>query len=194
MTCILHHRVTTLSHPANAKLTPPRRDLHRAPSSQLSAPRAPSAPFTIQSTPPLTSRSTHQLRIRPRPRHAGTMSTPSPHSSTPDLSTTATTAIGNDPLSSGLQALLNPSIRTTTQKLSNVYLAQQELSGELERLVAQLQNYLEVTDPPVLRATVVKLVETRKRLGRVNNSLQTLQTRINRVYLVLSRARIPGGA
>ncbi|KAI5815122.1 hypothetical protein BZA77DRAFT_355811 [Pyronema omphalodes] len=111
---------------------------------------------------------------------------------TPDLSTTTTT--NSDPLASSLQSLLTPSIRTTTQKLSNVYLAQQELSGELERLVGLLQGYLDGTEPPVLRATVVKLGETRRRLKGVNDSLQTLQTRINRVYLVLSRARIPGGA
>jgi hypothetical protein len=59
-------------------------------------------------------------------------------SPTPELSTTATTdADATDPLAVGLQTLLNPSIRTTTQKLSNVYLAQQELSGELERLVSR---------------------------------------------------------
>ncbi|KAF8532643.1 hypothetical protein BDD12DRAFT_868654, partial [Trichophaea hybrida] len=118
-------------------------------------------------------------------------------SPTPELSTTATTdadplAVA-DPLASGLQALLNPSIRTTTQKLSNVYLAQQELSGELDRLVGQLQRYLDTTDPPILRQTVVKLADTRRRLVAVNNALQALQARINRVYLQLSRQRIPGG-
>jgi hypothetical protein len=55
-------------------------------------------------------------------------------SPTPELSATTET----DPLAAGLQTLLNPSIRTTTQKLSNVYLAQQELSGELERLVSRI--------------------------------------------------------
>ncbi|KAI5850679.1 hypothetical protein BZA05DRAFT_399958 [Tricharina praecox] len=123
------------------------------------------------------------------------MATPPNPSPTPDLSTTATTDGDTpaDPLAEGLQALLNPSIRTTAQKLSNVYLAQQELSGELERLVSQLQRYLDTTEPPVLRATVLKLADMRKRLVGVNTALHALQTRINRVYLQLSRQRIPGG-
>lgn len=72
------------------------------------------------------------------------MATPPNPSPTPDLSTTATTDGDTpaDPLAEGLQALLNPSIRTTAQKLSNVYLAQQELSGELERLVSRMLTQL----------------------------------------------------
>jgi hypothetical protein len=68
------------------------------------------------------------------PTHPNTTDSLSP---TPELSTTT----DPDPLAAGLQTLLNPSIRTTTQKLSNVYLAQQELSGELERLVSRIPPF-----------------------------------------------------
>ena len=71
-----------------------------------------------------------------------------------------------------------------------------------------LQNYLDTTDPPMLRRTVVKLANTGKRLKAVNSwfaiqvrrrsmlmdgvdSLSTLQTRINKIYLQLSKQRIP---
>ena len=77
-----------------------------------------------------------------------------------------------------------------------------------------LQKYLDSTSPPVLRATVVKLADTRKRLVGVNSTsyppspcflrgevamadglyldaLLAVQNRINRVYLQLSRQRIP---
>ncbi|KAI5785902.1 hypothetical protein EDC01DRAFT_778922 [Geopyxis carbonaria] len=86
-------------------------------------------------------------------------------SPTPELSETSATS---DPLATGIKALLDPTVRLTTDKLSAVYLAQQELSGELERLVSQLQRYLDTTDPPSLRGTVVKLAGTTKRLAAVN--------------------------
>jgi len=130
--------------------------------------------------------SVHQLNPTSPEHRTPTMSTPTP-SATPELS-----ASSPDPLATSIQSLLDPSIRATTQKLSAVFLAQQELSGELERLVDQLQHYLDTTEPPELRRTVVKLVETKKRLAGVNSSLQTLQQRINRVYLVLSKARAAG--
>lgn len=44
---------------------------------------------------------------------------------------------GEDPLAQGLQTLLNPSIRVTSQTLSSVFLAQQELSGEIQRLASR---------------------------------------------------------
>ncbi|KAA8910768.1 hypothetical protein FN846DRAFT_904725 [Sphaerosporella brunnea] len=88
------------------------------------------------------------------------MTSPADPSPTPELSA----AQASDPLAAGLQTLLDPSIRTTTQKLSAVYLAQQELAGELERLVSQLQRYLDTTEPPALRDTVLKLADTRRRL------------------------------
>ena len=64
---------------------------------------------------------------------------PFPHDTDPALSSLAPTpslAEHADPLTTGIKALLDPSVRSTTEKLSEVYLAQQELSGELERLVS----------------------------------------------------------
>lgn len=83
-------------------------------------------------------------------------------------------------------------------------------------MVAVLQQFLDVADPPVLRNTVVRLADTRRRLADVNSwpplssvphwvpdladsdgrkdALLVLQTRINRTYVQLNRQRIPGGA
>ena len=71
------------------------------------------------------------------------MSTPTP-SATPELS-----ASSPDPLATSIQSLLDPSIRATTQKLSAVFLAQQELSGELERLVDRTSSPAEKGWDPV---------------------------------------------
>ena len=53
------------------------------------------------------------------------------------LAPTPSLAEHSDPLATGIKTLLDPSIRSTTEKLSEVYLAQQELGGELERLVSR---------------------------------------------------------
>ena len=59
---------------------------------------------------------------------------------TADAAATATAPAaeeeGEDPLAQGLQTLLNPSIRMTSQTLSSLFLAQQELNGEIQRLTS----------------------------------------------------------
>jgi hypothetical protein len=117
------------------------------------------------------------------------MSSPPDHSDTvsptPELSDTAHTRLA-DPLVSGLKSLLDPTIKQTTEKLLLVHQSQQALSAELDRLISrtssccryyyfqklkeeiELQHYLETTDPPALKPTVVKLAATSKRLTAVN--------------------------
>lgn len=98
-----------------------------------------------------------------------------PSPTTPSLSSAAVApehpSTPPDPLAASVKALLDPSIAQTTSALSAVFLSQAELAGELDRLVLQLQHYLDTTEPPKLRATVVKLAQTSKRLKTVNCKL-----------------------
>ncbi|KAL7271879.1 hypothetical protein RUND412_005334 [Rhizina undulata] len=114
-------------------------------------------------------------------------------SPTPELSDAAQTHAPSDPLASGIRALLDPTIKQTTEKLWDVHQSQQALSAELERLISQLQHYLETTDPPALKPTVIKLAATSKRLTAVNNSLSLIQQRVNKLYVQLSKQRVPSG-
>lgn len=108
--------------------------------------------------------------------------TPTP---TPDLSRPT------DPLAAGLKSLLDPTIKQTTEKLLQVHQSQLELNAELTRLIAQLKHYLDTTDPPALKPTVVKLAAVGKRLAVVNNSLQVIQARVNKLYVQMSKQRMP---
>ncbi|KAI5843898.1 hypothetical protein DFP73DRAFT_594903 [Morchella snyderi] len=110
---------------------------------------------------------------------------PSSPTPTPDLSRPA------DPLAAGLKSLLDPTIKQTTEKLLQVHQSQLELNAELTRLVMQLKHYLDTTDPPALKPTVVKLAAVGKRLTVVNNSLQTIQARVNKLYVQMSKQRMP---
>ncbi|KAI5811451.1 hypothetical protein DFH27DRAFT_605555 [Peziza echinospora] len=71
----------------------------------------------------------------------------------------------DDPLVNGIKTLFDPTIRQTTEKLVLVHKSQLALSDELERLISQLQTYLENSEPPSIRPTVVKLAQTSKRLA-----------------------------
>ncbi|KAL0633594.1 hypothetical protein Q9L58_007484 [Maublancomyces gigas] len=95
-------------------------------------------------------------------------------SPTPELSDIITPSRPTDPLAAGLKSLLDPTIKQTTEKLLLVHRSQQELNAELTRLISQLQHYLDTTDPPALKQTVVKLAATSKRLVAVNGRTSIL--------------------
>ncbi|KAK6340194.1 hypothetical protein TWF730_001961 [Orbilia blumenaviensis] len=94
-----------------------------------------------------------------------------------------------DPLASGLRTLFDPTIRQTTEKLWIVHQSQIALAEELERLISQLNHYLETTDPPLLKPTIVKLASVGKRLNAVNAQLHTIQGRVNRLFIQLSKQK-----
>lgn len=139
----------------------------------------------------------------------------------------------DDPLVNGIKMLFDPTIKQTTEKLMQVQKSQLTLSDELERLITrmftpaskgylmigrhthtsvctELQNYLENSEPPAIRPTVVKLAQTSKRLAAVNGelsqppgdklpngfakcnlhmtvALQNIQQRLNKLFLQLSK-------
>ncbi|KAK6539291.1 hypothetical protein TWF694_009524 [Orbilia ellipsospora] len=94
-----------------------------------------------------------------------------------------------DPLASGLRNLFDPTIRQTTEKLWTVHQSQIALAEELDRLISQLTHYLETTDPPALKPTIVKLASVSKRLTAVNASLHQIQGRVNRLFIQLSKQK-----
>ncbi|KAK6520070.1 hypothetical protein TWF506_000360 [Arthrobotrys conoides] len=94
-----------------------------------------------------------------------------------------------DPLASGLRTLFDPTIRQTTEKLWIVHQSQIALAEELERLISQLNHYLETTDPPLLKPTIVKLASVGKRLNAVNTQLHAIQARVSRLFIQLSKQK-----
>ncbi|KAK6344764.1 hypothetical protein TWF718_006721 [Orbilia javanica] len=94
-----------------------------------------------------------------------------------------------DPLASGLRTLFDPTIRQTTEKLWVVHQSQIALAEELERLISQLNHYLETTDPPQLKPTIIKLASVGKRLNAVNTQLHAIQGRVSRLFIQLSKQR-----
>ncbi|KAF8474284.1 hypothetical protein BDZ91DRAFT_354494 [Kalaharituber pfeilii] len=95
----------------------------------------------------------------------------------------------DDPLVNGIKTLFDPTIKQTTEKLLQVHKSQLALSDELDRLIAQLQNYLDNSEPPSIRPTVLKLAATSKKLAAVNAALQNIQQRLNKLFLQLSKHR-----
>ncbi|KAF3925358.1 hypothetical protein ABW20_dc0109910 [Dactylellina cionopaga] len=109
--------------------------------------------------------------------------------SPPSLSGIVSPSPPRDPLASGLRNLFDPTIRQTTEKLWTVHQSQILLSEELDRLISQLTHYLETTDPPALKPTIVKLASVSKRLTAVNTQLHQIQARVNRLFIQLSKQK-----
>ncbi|KAJ6261747.1 hypothetical protein Dda_2546 [Drechslerella dactyloides] len=114
----------------------------------------------------------------------------------PSLSGHVSPSPPRDPLASGLRGLFDPTIRQTTEKLWMVHRSQMALAEELERLISlfmfaviELNHYLETTDPPALKPTIIKLANVGKRLNAVNTQLHQIQGRVNRLFIQLSKMR-----
>lgn len=87
----------------------------------------------------------------------------------------------SEPLVTGVQALLKPILDETQEKLWQVHQSQLYLNGELDRLTVQLKQYLEVTETPPIRATIIKVSELSKRLRTVDSTLSTVKARLQRI-------------
>ncbi|EPS42507.1 hypothetical protein H072_3513 [Dactylellina haptotyla CBS 200.50] len=109
--------------------------------------------------------------------------------SPPSLSSHISPSPPRDPLASGLRNLFDPTIRQTTEKLWTVNQSQIALSEELDRLISQLTHYLDTTDPPALKPTIIKLASVSKRLTAVNTQLHQIQARVNRLFIQLSQQK-----
>ncbi|KAK6496832.1 hypothetical protein TWF481_001816 [Arthrobotrys musiformis] len=115
--------------------------------------------------------------------------------------------IASDPLSTGLRTLFDPTIRQTTEKLWVVHQSQIALAEELERLISRKhppiphKNHT-ITNknnrikplprnhrPPLLKPTIVKLASVGKRLNAVNAQLHTIQARVSRLFIQLSKQK-----
>ncbi|RUP18179.1 hypothetical protein BC936DRAFT_139388 [Jimgerdemannia flammicorona] len=65
--------------------------------------------------------------------------------------------------------------------------SQVELNKEIERLLAELQLFLNNTEPPSLQPAIIKLANARRRLTNANNILKNVHERVERLYAQLGK-------
>ncbi|KAH8550927.1 Snapin/Pallidin-domain-containing protein [Umbelopsis sp. PMI_123] len=89
----------------------------------------------------------------------------------------------------GLLSVIQPVIYETDLRIVGVRQSQNELNKEIERLIAELQLFSDITDPPALQASHTKLMTARKQLAHSNQLLQNVHNRIVRMQEQLNQSK-----
>ncbi|RGB41820.1 Snapin/Pallidin-domain-containing protein [Rhizophagus diaphanus] len=95
--------------------------------------------------------------------------------------------LDKEKFSKGLMTLLSPVIEEMDSRIVAVKASQKELSKEIERLLAELQLFVEAAEPPPIQSSIQKLISARKKLTTTNQTLKTVHDRIERMHAQLSK-------
>ncbi|KAI9317882.1 hypothetical protein BX666DRAFT_1932401 [Dichotomocladium elegans] len=86
-----------------------------------------------------------------------------------------------EPLAQGIESMLAPIVLGVDKAIMSAQQSQEDLGKEIERLVADLELFNAVADPPRLQPALEKLADARKRLAMTNKLMQQTQTRVQRI-------------
>ncbi|KAI8138050.1 hypothetical protein BJV82DRAFT_673990 [Fennellomyces sp. T-0311] len=86
----------------------------------------------------------------------------------------------------GITLLLAPVVADMDKAIAATQQSQEELGKEIERLVAELELFTDIAEPPRLQPALAKLTESRKRLATANKLMQQTQARVQRIEAQLS--------
>ncbi|RHZ56065.1 hypothetical protein Glove_406g37 [Diversispora epigaea] len=87
----------------------------------------------------------------------------------------------------GLSILLKPVIEEMDDRIVAVKTSQLELNKEIERLLAELQIFVEATEAPPIQPSIQKLAVARRKLANTNQTLKIVHDRVDRMYAQLSK-------
>ncbi|CAG8643359.1 19799_t:CDS:2, partial [Cetraspora pellucida] len=94
-----------------------------------------------------------------------------------------------DKFSKGLMALLTPVIEEMDSRIVAVKSSQLELSKEIERLLAELQLFVDATEQPSIQPSIQKLISATKKLVTTNVTLKTVHDRVEKMHAQLSKGK-----
>ncbi|KAI8087251.1 hypothetical protein BDF21DRAFT_460901 [Thamnidium elegans] len=82
------------------------------------------------------------------------------------------------PLTQGFNTILGPAVLEIDQAIIQVQKSQDDLGKEIERLVAELELFTDIAEPPTLLPCLEKLVDAKKRLSVTNKLLAQTNERV----------------
>ncbi|CAG8560965.1 11398_t:CDS:2 [Scutellospora calospora] len=94
-----------------------------------------------------------------------------------------------DKFSKGLMTLLTPIIEEMDSRVVAVKSSQLELNKEIERLLAELQLFVDTTEQPTIQPSIQKLISATKRLATTNVTLKTVHDRIDKMYTQINKGK-----
>ncbi|CAG8453617.1 7911_t:CDS:2 [Acaulospora morrowiae] len=90
----------------------------------------------------------------------------------------------------GLSILLKPVIEEMDSRIVAVKNSQEELNKEIERLLAELQLFVEAAKSPPIQPSIQKLMVARRKLANTNQTLKIVHDRIDRMHAQLGKGNI----
>ncbi|CAG8751268.1 1979_t:CDS:2 [Dentiscutata erythropus] len=94
-----------------------------------------------------------------------------------------------DKFSKGLMTLLTPVIEEMDSRIVAVKASQLELNKEIERLLAELQLFVDATEQPSIQPSIQKLISATKKLATTNVTLKTVHDRVEKMYAQLGKSK-----
>ncbi|KAF7723235.1 hypothetical protein EC973_002173 [Apophysomyces ossiformis] len=96
-----------------------------------------------------------------------------------------TAEITGNHLSNGISSLLGSVVTDMDNAIVQTQHSQDELGKEIERLLAELELFTDIAEPPRLQPALEKLADARKRLTAANKSMQQTYARVKRIQAQL---------
>ncbi|KAG0175618.1 hypothetical protein DFQ28_006619 [Apophysomyces sp. BC1034] len=84
-------------------------------------------------------------------------------------------------MSSGISSLLGSVAMDMDKAILETQQSQDNLGKEIERLIAELELFTDIAEPPRLQPALEKLADARKRLTVANKLMQQTYTRVQRI-------------
>ncbi|KAI7873111.1 uncharacterized protein EV154DRAFT_528870 [Mucor mucedo] len=85
------------------------------------------------------------------------------------------------PLTQGFNSILGPAVLEIDQAIVTVQKSQDDLGKEIERLVAELELFTDIAEPPTLVPCLEKLLDAKKRLSSANKLMAQTNDRVERI-------------
>ncbi|ORZ02662.1 hypothetical protein BCR43DRAFT_481937 [Syncephalastrum racemosum] len=103
-----------------------------------------------------------------------------------DFSTAAEANQSADNVVQGITALLGPVVFDMDKAIIAAKQSQNDLGKEIERLIAELELFTDIAEPPRLQPAMDKLNDARRRLQTANKAMQQTQARVDRIETQLA--------
>ncbi|ORZ14580.1 hypothetical protein BCR42DRAFT_417226 [Absidia repens] len=92
-----------------------------------------------------------------------------------------------DHFSQDIKSILGPIVIDIDKNMVATQQSQQDLSQEIERLVAELEVFTDIAEPPKLQSALDKLVDARKKLTLSTKLLHQTHSRLERLEDMLDK-------
>lgn len=89
--------------------------------------------------------------------------------------------MSNNNLSQSFNSILAPAVLEIDQAITAVQKSQGDLGKEIERLVAELELFTDMAEPPTLLPCMEKLLDAKKRLASTNKLMARTYERVERI-------------